>query len=317
MNTKVLLILLCYIILWVLWWYRLDYVDKHVVKDIIYYSKRHPNLYQKLYIVRSNASDLPKLALEYFQYIFLVLTLPIRDSDYLTEKFEGSMYVHAQVLKDSELAFKMHDKVWWYNIFNENGILTPQIYYYSKNSKIVKIANMPNNTNVIVKPANGYLGILVKKIPSNESLAYLKQNDNTIIQEMIIDYTGQVRHFRIITTSTGEIFSIFSLSTTKGIASNHGAGGKVKDCNYGDCIEENNKDVLNKMADKLKNLHSKTVLSKYYSIGWDVMISNKNGLPVAYCLEGNAPHSVWFYPDHMNKEHLIKYRQGFMSQYKK
>ena len=110
--------------------------------------------------------------------------------------------------------------------------------------------------------------------------------------------------------------SIFSLSTNKGIASNHDAGGIIEICNDGNCLEEKNRLVLNNMAEQLKHFHKETELSKYYSIGWDVMIKNENGFSIPYCLEGNAPHSSWFYPDHMPKDLINRYRQGFIKEYK-
>ena len=255
---------------------------------------------------------------EIINYIFILLTLPFRNKDFITEKSEGGMYVQSQILKDSELAIKMIDKIWWYKTFQENGISTPKIYYYSKNNKIVKVNDLPKNIDVIVKPYDGVLGVNIKKISSKDALNYIKENNNMIIQEMIKDYSGKIRHFRIITTSAGQIFSIFSLSTNKGIASNHGAGGNIEKCDNGDCIKGKHKIVLNNMAKQLINFHKESELSKYYSIGWDVMIQNKkNGFPIAYCLEGNAPHSSWFYPEYTPKNIINKYRQGFIKEYNK
>jgi hypothetical protein len=306
--------LLIYLVIWIIWWFHLDEIDKLVLEDIIYYLlfKDGFNSFQKRESFRMNNVDNTFI----FECILLFFTIPFRNKDFITEKLEGGMYVQAQVLKDPELAGKMNDKLWWYTIFKKNNISTPKIYYYSKNNKIEKMNNLPENMDVIVKPIDGVLGIMVNKMNSEDALNYIKENDNMIIQEMIKDYSGKVRHFRIITTSSGEIFSIFSLSTNKGIASNHDAGGIIEICNDGNCLEEKNRLVLNNMAEQLKHFHKETELSKYYSIGWDVMIKNENGFSIPYCLEGNAPHSSWFYPDHMPKDLINRYRQGFIKQYK-
>lgn len=251
--------------------------------------------------------------------IYEIIMLPFKSADSIAINSEGGMYVLAQVMNDPESAIKMTDKVWMFNFFNDNRILSPKIYYYSKNNKIEKINNMPDNIDVIVKPINGIRGLGVKKMSSKNALSFIKENDNMIIQEIIKDYSGKIRHFRVITTSTGEIFLITSYTlpnNKKGIASNHASGGKINKCIDGECIEGDYKFALNQMGKQLQDLHTHSDLSKYYSIGWDIIISNNNGFPTVYCLEGNAPHGSWGFSEEICKDTMNRYRKGFIKEYK-
>jgi len=314
------LFLIFYIILWVIWWFRLNEVDKIVLKDIMY-SLIYKDGFKILNIVvpTNNFLNPYESFIGTLNQIYEIFMLPFKSADRIAINSEGGMYVTAQVMKDPEPAINTTDKVWMYNFFNNNRILSPKIYYYSKNNEIEKINSMPDNIDVIVKPINGIRGLGVIKMSSKNALAYIKENDNMMIQELIRDYSGKVRHFRVVTTSTGEIFLITSYTlpkNKKGIASNHASGGKINNCFNGDCIEGNNKFALNNMGKQLQELHSHSELSKYYSIGWDIIISNNHGFPTAYCLEGNIPHGSYGFSDFISKDLMNKYREGFIKEYK-
>lgn len=315
------LFFILYILLWIILWFRLNEVDKVVLKDIIYSLIYYDGFkIFKTVVPTTNLLNPYESFFTTLRYFFVFIMLPFKSSDYITINSEGGMYVQAQVMKDPELAIKMTDKVWMFYLFNDNTILSPKIYYYSKNNKIKKINNMPDNIDVIVKPIFGIRGLGVRKMSSKKALAYIKENDNMMIQEIIKDYSGKVRHFRVVTISTGEIFLITSYtlpSNKKGIASNHASGGIINNCINGDCIEGNNKFALKKIGKQLQDLHSQSELSKYYSIGWDIIISNNHGFPTAYCLEGNIPHGSSCFTDSVSKELMNKYREGFIKEYNK
>jgi len=315
------LFLIFYIILWVIWWFRLNEVDKIVLKDIMY-SLIYKDGFKifNMVVPTINFLNPYESFIGTLNEIYEIFMLPFKSADRIAINSEGGMYVIAQVMKDPEPAINMTDKVWLYNFFNNNRILSPKIYYYSKNNKIEKINSMPDNIDVIVKPINGIRGLHVKKMSSKNALAYIKENNNMMIQELIRDYSGKVRHFRVVTTSTGDIFLITSYtlpSNKKGIASNHASGGIINNCFNGDCIEGNNKFALNNIGKQLQDLHTHSEFVKYYSIGWDIIISSNNhGFPTAYCLEGNIPHGSSCFTDFISNDLMNKYREGFIKEYK-
>lgn len=122
------LFLIFYIILWILWWFRLNEVDKIVLKDIMYSLLFKDGL--KIFntvVPTVNFLNPYESIIGSLSEIYQIIMLPFTSADSIAINSEGGMYVLAQVMNDPEPAINMTDKVWLYNFFNNNRIL------YTKN----------------------------------------------------------------------------------------------------------------------------------------------------------------------------------------
>lgn len=303
LHRIILLFATIYFILWIIWWFRIDEVDRLVISNIFNSSWSEQTFGYEY-----------ELFIKFFGMSIYIILLPFLPSNTMAAMSESLIYGMYTNIKGDYIYENYMDKLFWDKEFKKRNISTPKIYAYSINGKIIQLHPLPQEKEFIIKPRHGMLGMGVKIVPYKDVISKLSENDNLIVQEKLIDCHGDVRHYRVITRSDGSIFEIFRLTAKTGIASNHGAGASVVKCEYGDCIEDTvERKVLLDMATKLSNMHlEKEYSNSTYTIGWDVIIDCRQLRPIAYCLEGNLNNSSWFWPDYCPDELIQRYKVGFI-----
>lgn len=301
--------LMIYLILWLVWWVRLDNLDRTVITQSLT-TKGPINI---LALQFQGALGLEKQTFYRFAEVgAYILLLPFLPANALAKVTEGVMYSLYDASRNEDLVEKSLDKLDWEKVFNKCNIKTPKIYAYSEQGRVIILEPNPPAEKLIVKPRKGMLGLGVQALSWPESIRLLSNQDDLIIQERIEDCSGLVRHYRVVTQSDGTIFTTIEMSNDKGEVSNYGAGGKVIICENGSCIDNIMvKKELDEITSSLLQMHINSEYSKAFTVGWDVMIDCKNGIPVAYCLEGNVPNASWLWPDLCPDNMIARYKESF------
>ncbi len=181
---------------------------------------------------------------------------------------------------NKELVENMSSKIWWYNIFTENNIETPIVYYHFINGKKIVINEINQfeidmNKEFVIKPTFGSGGKGIKKINLDE-INNIK-GDN-IIQEYIHDCNSiNDIHFKIITLYPfwikREPYLFFILKREKNETI-------LKECNK-KCndLTINEQMYIDQITYKLLKLHKKF---EFPTMAWDICLTC-NG---AYVFEG-------------------------------
>uniref|UniRef100_A0A6C0DRB1 Alpha-L-glutamate ligase-related protein ATP-grasp domain-containing protein n=1 Tax=viral metagenome TaxID=1070528 RepID=A0A6C0DRB1_9ZZZZ len=213
---------------------------------------------------------------------------------------------------DHPLFLRLQDKIFWNDLFEAHGALTPKIVGTVKQGKIVKNRFYTAGGAYIVKPIVGGLG--------NHIALFNEQQPPTtgefIIQEQVIqkDTKG---HFRIVTLFDGkncEAVSLYMCINGKDkLASNNHAGGRCHDVDVKEgtvrYMREMETDLLGRFFSKqllkqaiVKSTELHKALPNYVvTVGWDVMITD-NGV---YFLEGNVPSGTVLERDRMYYEKAV------------
>jgi hypothetical protein len=115
-------------------------------------------------------------------------------------KTDGVIHSVPISLNNNKILSKhMQSKIFWYNCLKNNNINTPKIYYYKTNNKFIKLNNINQLDDYILKPIYGTQGQNIKKINHIE-INEINIENNFLLQEFIKDcYVNNSRHFRINT----------------------------------------------------------------------------------------------------------------------
>ncbi len=301
--------LVIYLVLWLVWWARIDNIDRTVISQCLT-TKGPINI---LGIQLQGTLGLEKQTIYRFAEVgTYMLLLPFLPANALARMSEGVMYSLYDASRNQKMVEKSLDKLDWEKEFNSRNIKTPKIYAYSEQGRIVILDPLPPANKFIVKPRKGMLGIGVKALSGPQAMMLLKRQDGLIIQERMADCSGLVRHYRVVTQSDGSIFTIIEMSNNTGAVSNYGAGGKVIICENGDCIDNVLvKKELDDITQSLAQMHIDSEYSKAFTLGWDVMIDCRNGIPTAHCLEGNVPNASWLWPALCPDDMIDRYKAAF------
>ncbi len=289
-------IIIIYIILYLIYFIKMDMIDK---KSIFYsvYFRSNTNFF--IDIKMSNGLNLNSFK-KYLFLIYKLLILPFTNKNYILKIMKGcyyNMYVY-KYYKD--LAFKLNNKIYWYEKFLEHNISQPKIIAYNYKNKIKILEKFKINQDYIIKPISSTSGLGIKKIKGKDINFMINKYKDIIIQEFIKDcFKKESRHFRYVSLYDGRSFILNeSISSNNVLISNMALGGynycRFSDFNSNDCnLSKNENNALNKIIFKLSKLH-KNEFSNIFVIGWDIMLNcnNKNNVK-AYCLEGNNIAGVW------------------------
>lgn len=301
--------LVIYLVLWLIWWTRIDNIDRRVITQCLT-TKGPINI---LGIQFQGSLGLEKQTIYRFAEVgTYMLLLPFLSANALARVTEGVMYSLYDASRNQEMVEKSLDKLDWEKEFNTRNIKTPKVYAYSEQGRVIMLDPLPPSDKFIVKPRKGMLGIGVKVLSAQQALMLLERQDDLIIQERIADCSGLVRHYRVVTQSDGSVFTTIEMSNDTGAVSNYGAGGKVVLCENGDCIDNVLvKKELTDITQSLAQMHINSEYSKAFTIGWDVMIDCRDGIPKAYCLEGNVPNASWLWPALCPDDMIERYKLAF------
>lgn len=291
MMTMPLLIgaLVVLIILYIVWYIRLDCVDKRALKNAARYAIKNPGM----------SAELPfkKIA----KYIPEVLSLPFRPISHFSILSEGSVY--GLVHFDKNFNNLLNDKVHWAHLFEKHNILYPKTVAYTDGNDVVNVNGWDRDKTYVSKPRYGMLGIGVHRVSGDNVSAELRKKD-IIIQDLLKDCRlEKVRSFRCVTLHDGSIFQVYEFtSPTKGLGTHRAYGGSVRMCN--NCPAE-----VYELTKRLGDVHS-AEHPDIFSIGWDVMM-NCGDTYSAYALEGNIAHCAWFYPDAYDVDAIKEFKKKF------
>ena len=213
--------------------------------------------------------------------------------------------------------FIYDNKIYWYFFCKKFEINHPEVYIFKQDNIVYNFKKIKDNEIYIVKPIDASRGIGIEKIAGKNVKKYIKDNDDVIIQQLLKDETtkNEGRHYRLVTTYDGDVPFLVVLVNKNDFRSNGSRGAleynvkqnffKKKLNNF----SENQYKVMNEMINKLALIHKKNY--KYlFSIGWDIMFSNKK----MYLLEGNVyGHGC----SALDKDGMNKYQEKAEKFYKK
>jgi hypothetical protein len=199
------------------------------------------------------------------------------------------------VNKNKLLSKNMQSKLYWYYIFSQNNIKTPEVYYYLKDKILIKINEIEEHNKskyFIIKPNYGTQGQSIKKITLNE-ISNMK--NECLLQEYVKDcFIKEARHFRITTIFIHENIILFYIEEIKQnnnykIASNKANGGILTFCKNNNCDFLSNIEqmYIKEISQKLLLLH-KNSFHEIPIIGWDICLTC-NG---PYVFEGNLGSGI-------------------------
>ena len=301
MVTMVMVLVLAYVILCVMWWFRLDHVDRMAVRNFV----RSYNTW--------NSGDYLTLGMR-VKVLRLALITPCMSADFLSCWTEGGLYSGNEIT-DGKVVSDMNNKLTWWNVFTNAGISTPRMVAYNTDGQTHQVGEISATELYIKKPIYGGLGKGVVSIAGSD-IPQIKDT-NYVIQEKIRDCSNKsARHFRVVTVIDDDQKPICLHEHTmdKGIVSNHAAGATVLRCGSrcpGTTFKE--QEALDKMIGQLISLHH-SHFGILFSIGWDVMVACEDiDTTIAYCLEGNFRHSSWYYPDVIDTDLIQDYKQRYYS----
>ena len=301
-------IILNIILLLLIWYFKLDELDRYSIKLLLKYSK---------FLSEREVSIKDTLFTKFMNVLFKTI---FYNNYQLAIYTEGSIYNGLYLLKYHKDVFdKYESKLEWAKIFNKYNVNHPKILYKCYDGELIENFQ----SEMIFKPDIGRLGNDIKKIDYVPKC----KDRNWILQEMLKDCDSKTsRHYRIITLYTGELFCIYQLTANDSnkIASNHGQGGT------GTLMYYNNKQLndlhteIYNISDELSNIN-KSEFPFVFSIGWDVILHCKNDDKIPYVLEGNFLHSTWFdfdkkfthedklfVDDYKNKSYIFHKKQGYI-----
>ena len=213
--------------------------------------------------------------------------------------------------------FIYDNKIYWYFFCKKFNINHPDMFLFKQNGKIYNFKKIKNDEYYVVKPTDASRGIGIEKMLGKDIKKNLKESDNFLVQETLKDETttNEGRHYRLVTTYDGDIPFLVVLVNKKDFRSNGSRGALEynvrqrflkKKLKY---FSESQYKIMNEMINKLALIHKKNY--KYlFSIGWDIMFSNKK----MYLLEGNVyGHGC----SALDRNGMIKYQKKAEKFYKK
>lgn len=312
LSIKVLLylgfIILNIILLILIWYFKLDELDRYSIKLLLKYSKflsdREDSVKKNIFLKFMNV---------FFKTIFC-------NKYQLAIYTEGTIYNGLYLLKYHKDTFDRYEsKLEWAKIFNKYNVNHPKILYKCYDGELIENFQ----SEMIYKPDIGRLGNEIKKVDYVPNC----KDKNWILQEFLKDCDSKTpRHYRIITLYTGELFCIYQLNTNGGnkIASNHGQGGTATLMYYQNKQLNDLHNGIYKISDELSNIN-KSEFPYVFSIGWDVILHCEDDYKIPYVLEGNFLHSSWFdfekkftqkdklfIDDYKNKSYIFHKKQGYI-----
>ena len=296
--SSILVILVTYMILCVIWWFRLDHIDKIGVRNFV---RSCSTWYSGNYITVGM----------YIKFLRLALTTPFMSLDFLSRWTEGGFY-SGNELTDEQVVSDMNNKLIWWKVFTSEGISTPLTVMYNVNGRSHQVSEILANKMYIKKPIYGNCGRGIVSVVGSD-IPHITDT-NYLIQEKISDCSKKsARHFRIVTVIDDDQppINLIELTADGGIVSNHAAGASVLKCGA-KCpgTTFNEQEALDKIIEQLIQLHHRR-FRKIFSIGWDVMVACEETDTTAYCLEGNIRHSTWYYPDLIDANLINDYKQRY------
>ena len=298
MCIMLLSILIAYLVLCIVWWFRLDPVDKIGVRNFV---RSRETWHSADYITPAMCA----------KFLRLACITPFMPPDFLSRWTEGGLY-SGNELTDENLVADMENKLLWWKVFTAAGISTPTIVAYNTDGRTHRVGDISANTLYIKKPIRGACGEGIASVAGGE-ISRIKETDY-LIQEKIRDCSkNSARHFRVVTVVDDETapINLVELTAEGGVVSNHAAGASVRRCDS-TCpgTTPNEQDALDKMIGQLIRLHHSR-FKNIFSIGWDVMIACDGRETIAYCLEGNIRHSAWYYPELIDMRLINDYKRRY------
>ena len=296
--SSVLVLLVAYIILCVIWWFRLDHIDKIGVRNFV---RSCSTWYSGEYLTLSM----------YAKFLRLAFTTPFMPPDFLSRWTEGGFY-SGNELTDEQVVSDMNNKLIWWKVFTTEGISTPLTVMYNAHGRTHQVGEIAPNKLYIKKPIDGGCGGGIVSVAGSD-IPHITDT-NYLIQEKISDCSKKsARHFRVVTVIDDDQtpINLIELTAEGGIVSNHAAGASVLQCGArcpGTTFNE--QEALDKMIGQLIRLHHNR-FRNMFSIGWDVMVACEETDTTAYCLEGNIRHSAWYYPDLIDTNLINDYKQRY------
>ena len=199
------------------------------------------------------------------------LSVPFRDSHYLSAFSEGMIYGCYLYVFYPEKAKEMQHKLFWERFFSENDILHATSVVTCEQGKRTSNKEIVSNDQYIVKPSAGSWGNGISSLFGRDVDRHpCNGGDEWVLQPRLVDCRADtVRHFRLVTLADGTRFSLWELRGKKGsVASNHGQGGAVRFCDSGYCrhLADDESRALEKISEQLLQAHA-TKLSFVFSIG--------------------------------------------------
>lgn len=242
---------------------------------------------------------------------FLVIITPFLKKTTIEHLSQGGIYTSYIYKFHPELARKMDDKLFWYQILNQYQIAHPRVLAYSNDRDVILLSNINSEENYLSKPRFGMLGLDVKKVSGYD----IKHNfdKNVIYQDILFDcLVEKSRHFRYVSLYDGRPFRLYQYMAgdSKSATSVSGTNTWIIPCSPNDCpyLTYQAYVEIRDMMNKLSQLH-KALFSEIFSIGWDIMIHcDEKNSEKAYCLEGNTLHATWSYLENINERLVSNYK---------
>ena len=276
MWKYILIVVLLYVLLFVL-------STNHLEKKMVYKCTANGGF--------KNFFSIPQYQTDVGTGIKEVFLAPFHfDNNKLTKISQGTMFNLYSFSDDYfEKQMKMSGKMFWNDYFNENGIKTPKLYATTNPFQVYD--HIFPDKEYIAKPEYGFQGIGIHLIKGRE---VKPTKDNYLIQEKVqaCDYDGALS-YRVVTTYDGDVVTVYEQKNDKNVTSNslnsfEPTATKVRLCGTSMCEDVRDKDNLNAVIDKLKNLHKRD-FAFCFSIGWDLMLDCEH----VYVLEGNWPSAIF------------------------
>lgn len=307
MSSRLTYALLGYAALWLLWFARIDDLDR---RSALWTALSLPQ------IARASPRPWtwPKMALR-------VLSLPLRPASYYSRMSEGASYTADLYVRDPRLARQFGSKLFWQRTLVAAGLPHPTLYAYrSASGRVVVVKRMQRRGLYVLKPVYGGFGRGVRLVTGAEAMRALASSRREVLVQQYLaecDPGRPPRHFRCVTlVDSPRAFSVSELraKSPHHLASDLDAGASARICPLGRCasLTVAEQRELDGVIRRLARLHRRR-FPGLFAVAWDVMLHCRGGRAAAHVLEANDFGGVWAHP-HTSLE---AERRGMIREFKR
>lgn len=246
-------------------------------------------------------------------FVLRVARVPFADPAFFDKITESSIYT-SQVYetRSAEDVGLLNDKLFWADVFREEGIPHPAIVAYNSGGVGVPLRQYDLAGTYLYKPVRETMGRGIQKIQGTDVAAAVESGEG-FVQELMRDCGRETRAFRFVTFFNGDAHSLWQKAQPdrSKVVVNSLTGGRVTLCAGLQCADATELEhaELDALMGQLCELHARR-FADVLSIGWDIMLACKDGdRQRGYCLEGNILHSSWYYPQFAPDDVVASYRR--------